>query len=91
MMEMKVNGFFEFKKQQEALRYNMLFNITRRTEDGAVFHDDDDNVYIEISEVLAESAKAIKVRVATGDTDGSAKGFVTWFPKSCATILKYEI
>ena len=46
MMEMKVNGFFEFKKQQEALRYNMLFNITRRTEDGAIFHDDDDNVYI---------------------------------------------
>ena len=42
----------------------------------------DECVFVVAEEVLNESEKAIKVRLATGEVVGSYKGWVAWVPKS---------
>lgn len=81
---MKVKAWVIEKAQNEAKRYNMWFNIPAEGRDADGMHTitADGYDYIIAEEILAETEKAIKVRIATGWVDGSSKGFCTWIPKS---------
>ena len=81
---MKVKSWVIEKAQNEAKRYNMWFNIPDCGRDSEGMHvlTSDGYDFIIVEEILSETEKAVKVRIATGWTDGSSKGWTTWIPKS---------
>ena len=78
---LKIKQWFIDKIAEEASNYNYYFNYFKRTELGTAYVEDE-CVFVVADEVLNESEKAIKVRLATGDVVGSYKGWVAWVPKS---------
>ena len=76
-----------------------LFNkVNRESSNYHIYldFDRDENGYMEVvygcvfahvEEVLTESEKAIKVRLASGECVGSSKGWTTWLPKSCVAFV----
>lgn len=81
---MKVKAWVIEKAQNEAKRYNIWFNIPEcgRDADGMHIITSDGYDHIIVEEILSETDKAVKVRIATGWTDGSSKGWTAWIPKS---------
>lgn len=79
-MEIRIKEWFEEKAQREAKHYNVWINL-KRNEDGTI-EVVDGFVTAYVEEQLAESEKAIKVRLASGAVDGSYKGWTLWVPKS---------
>lgn len=77
---LKVKEWVIDKAQDTAMRYNVWINFQhtekgmRKVEDGCLI--------VTVEEVLAETEKAVHVRLATGDIDGSFKGWKLWVPKS---------
>lgn len=83
MTELKVKKWIIDKAQSEAKKYNIWFDISRRTNDiSNTPLVEDDCLYIHCEEVLSETEKAVQVKVSTGSVDGSAKGWTLWVPKS---------
>lgn len=80
-MELKVKAWIIDKAQQTATGYNCFIDYTRRDEIGAAVEEDGYN-YVLVEEVLAETEKAIRVRLHTGWVVGSYKGWTLWIPKS---------
>ena len=77
---LRIKEWFVDKEADKAARYNMFFEYFKRNENGTRIVE---NGYIElICEKLAESEKAVKVTIQTGDVVGSTKGWTTWVPKS---------
>ena len=73
-----IKGWFLNKTQATASAYKCFINIYNRDENGII----PENTQVLVEEVIAESEKAVQVRLATGEIDGSAKGWKTWLPKS---------
>lgn len=80
MKEIKIKRWFEEKAQREAGHFNTYIDL-KRNEDGTI---EEINGYVTayIEEQLAESEKAIKVRLASGEVLGNYKGWELWVPKS---------
>ena len=77
---MTIKEWLYRKINDQALDYQMMIDVFNRDENGMIPNDE---VKVLVEEVLAESEKAIKVRLATGEVDGSYKGWVCWIAKSC--------
>lgn len=69
------------KAQQDASRYNCFFTYAERDENGAAITDGEYTKVV-IEEVIAETEKAVQVRLQTGDVIGSSNGWKLWIPKS---------
>ena len=70
------------KAQREARRYNIYIDLPERTDDDLRTVMVHDGGYVSVvAEVIAETEKAVKVRLQSGDV-GSADGWMTWIPKS---------
>lgn len=69
------------KAQQTATRYNTFIDFAERDEIGKRIER---NGYVKVivEERLAETEKAIQVRLSTGSVVGSCKGWTVWIPKS---------
>ena len=82
--KIRVKFWFIEKVQDEAKKYHMYIDIVDRTTDehGMLQADEDGYYNVVADEIIAESEKAVKVRLATGLIDGSYKGWTTWIPKS---------
>ena len=81
MKELKVKEWIIDKAQQTARAYHCWISYARRDEDGRPTREDG-CVYVWIEEEISETEKAIHVRLATGEMDGSVKGWKVWIPKS---------
>lgn len=77
---LRIKEWFEEKEQNKASAYNIYFQIADRNEDGSIKRED--GFVSLVCEILAESEKAVKVHIESGDVVGSAKGWTTWVPKS---------
>ena len=76
----KVKEWFEAKEQEKAKKYNIYFQIAERNENGTIKSE---NGYVSVvGEILAETEKAVKCHIESGDVVGSYKGWTTWIPKS---------
>lgn len=83
MKELKVKAWVIEKAQQTARRYNTYIDFTRRTDDiNAKALEEDGCVFVLAEDILAETEKAVQVRLSTGRVVGSAKGWTLWIPKS---------
>lgn len=78
-MEIRIKQWFEEKVQREAKHHNVWLDL-KNDENGIEVIDGYVTAYVD--EVLAESEKAIKVRLYSGSVVGSVHGWVTWIPKS---------
>lgn len=81
MKELRVKDWFINKAQETASRYNTYIDTTSRDENGKITADENGYIVV-VGEVEAESEKALKVRLSTGEVLGSCKGWSTWIPKS---------
>lgn len=77
---LKVKKWFADKEQDKASRYNVFFQVAERNEDGTIKCED--GFVSLVAEILAESEKAVKAHICSGDVVGSIKGWTTWIPKS---------
>lgn len=68
------------KAQREARAYNMFIDFERNENGMRNVVDGCIKAYAE--EVLAETEKALKVRLQTGDVVGNTNGWTMWIPKS---------
>ena len=83
MKELKVKRWVIDKAQQTAGRYNTYIDFTRRTDDIARRPLEEDGcVFVLAEAILAETEKAIQVRLSSGSVVGSFKGWTLWIPKS---------
>lgn len=83
MAEMKIKTWIIDKAQDEARRYNIFFDVTRRTEDAfRIPLVEDECYFMKIDEVLKETEKAIQIKISSGDVVGSYDGWTLWVPKS---------
>ena len=80
MTTMKVKEWVIDKAQQTAKSYNCFIDM-ERGEDGTPKREDG-FVTVYAEEKIAESEKAVQVRLRTGDVVGSVKGWKLWIPKS---------
>lgn len=78
----KVKEWFIDKVQDSAKFYNCFIDYFEKTGLGTPFVDDNGFVFVVAEEILQETEKALKVKLATGDVVGSVKGWTTWIPKS---------
>ena len=81
MKEIKVKAWIIDKAQTTASKYNCFIDFARRNEDGTRT-EEDGFIFVKAQEILEESEKAIKVKLSTGECDGSYKGWTLWIPKS---------
>lgn len=81
MKELKVKAWVIDKAQQTASHYNCFIDYARRNDSGTRV-EEDGFIYVIAEEVIAETEKALHVRLATGDVVGSYKGWKLWIPKS---------
>lgn len=79
-MEIRIKRWFADKEQRKAGHFNTYIDL-KRNEDGTI-EEVDGYVTAYIEEQLAESEKAIKVRLASGAVLGSYNGWELWVPKS---------
>lgn len=83
MRELKVKEWIIEKAQRTATKYNVFIDYTRRTDDIECKPlVEDGYVYVNIEEIIEETEKAIKVKLASGEVVGSCKGWTLWIPKS---------
>lgn len=77
---LKVKEWIIDREQRTASAYNMFIDFERDSEG----YRKVENGYLTVTveETLAETAKAIRVRLATGSVVGSVKGWTLWIPKS---------
>lgn len=80
MKELKVKEWVIDKAQQTATFYNCHIDYKRNENGFCLVTDGYMTVYVE--EIIAETEKAIHVRLATGAVIGSVKGWKVWIPKS---------
>lgn len=78
--DMKIKEWFYDKTADVAKSYNTFIDF-ERNEDG-MRKVENGYMTVVVEEVLAESDKAIQVRLASGAVVGSYKGWKTWIPKS---------
>ena len=78
--EIKIKEWFYDKTAGVAKSYNTFIDFAR-TEDG-MRKVENGYMAVVVEEVIAESDKAIQVRLASGAVVGSCKGWKTWIPKS---------
>lgn len=76
---LKLKEWFFDKIDHEAKWYNIFIDVDY--ENGVKIVEDD-CVFAQIEERIAESEKAIKVRFSSGRCDGRTKGWETWIPRS---------
>jgi len=74
-----VKEWFAEKIQREASRYDMWIDFEYKNGQSNM---ENGLVTIKVFEKLAETEKAIKVKLETGYVVGSVKGWTTWIPKS---------
>ena len=79
-MKLKVKEWFLNKTQETATRYNTCIDFERNEDDTVLVVDGYATVYVE--EKLAETEKAVQVKLHTGNVLGSYKGWTVWVPKS---------
>lgn len=79
----KIKEWMYDKVSQTAKSYNCYIDCFTRSEIGMIQADENGFVTVLVDEFLAESEKAIQVRLRTGMIDGSVKGWKCWLPKSC--------
>ena len=81
MEKIRIKEWFLDKEQSKASGFNMWFTAPER---GGKFNQPirTDGYQAILIERLGESEKAVKVRIDTGEVQGSCKGWVTWIPKS---------
>ena len=79
-MKLKVKEWFLNKTQETATRYNTFIDFERNEDDTVLVVDGYATVYVE--EKLAETEKAVQVKLHTGNVLGSYKGWTVWVPKS---------
>ena len=83
MTEMKIKTWIIDKAQDDARRYNIFFDVTRRTNDDINQRLVEDGCYyMKVEEVLKETEKALQIKLSSGDVIGSYKGWTLWVPKS---------
>ncbi len=80
MKELKVKTWIIDKAKDQAARYNIFIDYSRREENGSRV-EEDGCVYV-IAEQLSETEKAVRVRLSSGLVVGSSKGWELWIPKS---------
>lgn len=82
-MEMKIKTWIIDKAQIEAKRYNTWFDFSRRT-DGIAREPlvEDDCYYMNVTEIIKETEKAVQIKLSSGECDGSFNGWTLWVPKS---------
>ncbi len=80
MEEMKIREWFYDKISTTAKCYNTFIDFKRGADGTSEVVDGYITVFV--SEKIAESEKAIKVRLESGAVVGSYKGWETWVPKS---------
>lgn len=68
------------KAQDTASYYNLHIDFVR--DENGYRKVENGYITVIVEEQLAESEKAIKVRLHTGDVVGSGKGWSLWIPKS---------
>lgn len=85
---MKIKNWLLTKVQNEAKGYNMWINVEYGEDDylnengTKVLIDEEGYATVQVDEIIKETPKAVRVRLATGAVDGSGKGWCTWLPKS---------
>ena len=79
-MTLKVRHWFINKTQETATRYNTFIDFVRNEDDTVLVVDGYATVFVE--EQLAETEKAVQVKLHTGNVLGSDKGWTVWVPKS---------
>lgn len=77
----KVKAWVIDQAHQTARRYNCYIDYAKRNEDGTR-KEEDGYIWVYGEEVIAETEKAIQIRLGTGRVVGSYKGWATWIPKS---------
>jgi len=78
----KIKEWFYDKTQAIARGYNVYIDVESRGEFGEVKADENGYITVLVDEVIAESEKAVQVKLASGGVVGSYKGWKTWIPKS---------
>ena len=78
---MNVKAWVIDKAQQTATRYNCFIDYAERDEMGKRV-ERNGFIKVIVEEKLAETEKAIQVRLSTGAVVGSCKGWTVWIPKS---------
>ena len=81
MKELKVKRWVIDKAQNSATQFNTFIDYSRRGEDGRPL-EEDGCVFVIVEEVLAETEKALQVRLSSGAVLGSFNGWKLWIPKS---------
>lgn len=76
----RVSEWFITKAQKSASAYNTFIDY-ERNEEGLVMVING-KVTVFVDEYIAETEKAVKVRLQTGAVVGSVKGWTLWVPKS---------
>ena len=79
-MKLKVKEWFLNKTQETATRYNTFIDFARNEDGTILVIDGYATVYVE--DKLAETEKAVQVKLHTGNVLGSYKGWTVWIPKS---------
>ena len=83
MKELKVKEWVINKAQDEAQKYNIWIDYSRRNEGVAETPLVEDGcVFVWVEEILKETEKAVQVRLSSGEVVGSGKGWTLWIPKS---------
>ena len=81
MKELKVKAWVIDKAQETARKYNCYIDYARRNENGTRV-EENGYIYVLVEESLAETEKAVQVKLSTGKVVGSFKGWTMWIPKS---------
>ena len=81
-MTAKIKEWFFDKIQETAGQYSCYINVISRNNDGMIIADTDGYVTVEVDEIIKESDKAVQMKLATGDIEGSYNEWKTWVPKS---------
>ena len=83
-MKFKIKKWFLDNIQETATRYNIFIDVEdeSRTENGIEADAEGYVTVIAENNVLAETEKAIKLCLCSGNVIGSYKGWKTWIPKS---------
>lgn len=79
-MKITVKRWIADQKNTEAKRYNLFPNVEYIS--GFYADVENDTVTYTDAEIVAESAKAVKVELGCGNTDGKVGIFTAWLPKS---------
>lgn len=77
---MKVKEWIIDKAQRTAADYNCWIDFER--DEQGMRKVENGYLTVIVDEVLAETEKAVQVRLQTGEVVGSYKGWKLWIPKS---------